>query len=478
MYEYSKIKQIVLLLLIVVPMESYSKKVKPTIDYELIDKILNETINVKVDPCHDFNQFSCGKWLNNKDLFFRNVFFRTGESIDQMVDIFFNKYIIGKITYSSSALETLKFAYKSCVTFNLSLKKTSNIKRIHEECRKEIKNASQFLVVPIIINEMIGINKINEHIESIKEMFINMKETFKEIIEEKKWLDRETKDRIMRKIDAKEINFTLPKKLKISEIDKEYEILKLHPNSNFLDIKNLLKSFYRLFNRISKLDGFGSFSNIVPNAAYNVYSNTVLLYLTFLLEPLYGTRFMTAMRYGGFGTVLAHEILHGYSGRSLNVIERYKINELLTEYSQRGYRKRTQCIINQYQNQTMEESDYKVNGTHTHTENISDNSGIKLAFRTYKKIVKKYGEEENKMKTFGNLTNDQLFYISYAQYFCEKYRPEVIKKIYYEDKHMPGELRILNVVKNQKEFAETFNCKADAEMNPDEKCEIWKSRRY
>uniref|UniRef100_A0A0N4Z7I9 Peptidase_M13 domain-containing protein n=1 Tax=Parastrongyloides trichosuri TaxID=131310 RepID=A0A0N4Z7I9_PARTI len=342
-------------------------------------------------------------------------------------------------------------------------------------CKNDTNLVSLYLFQFIAMKEIIGMDKMNKIKNDITILYSNLKETFEEIIKDKKWLDEETKNRIIKKLNSIEFFIPIPEKLDILEVDWEYKFLKIHPDHKYPVIKEILEYFFTLFDYNEYILARALY--IQPNAGYNYLFNFIMASLGLLLEPVYGTKFMASLKFGGYGSILAHEILHGYSGRSLKYTEKFNFNDLLTDYSLKNYIKKAECIVNQYDNKTYKDSDFKASGLNTHTENISDNSGIKLAFIAYKKYVEKYGYEKNKMRTFGKYTNDQLFYISWAQYMCEIYKPSKVEYLFFEDSHLPGEMRIENTLKNQEGFAKAFNCKEGSKMNPKDKCEVWRYRK-
>ena len=72
-----------------------------------------------------------------------------------------------------------------------------------------------------------------------------------------------------------------------------------------------------------------------------------------------------------------------------------------------------------------------------------------------------------------NLTNNQLFFIGFAQVWCSVSTAESQKLQILNDPHSPSEFRVLGTLSNSKEFAEQFDCPLGSAMNPVDKCAIW-----
>ena len=74
-----------------------------------------------------------------------------------------------------------------------------------------------------------------------------------------------------------------------------------------------------------------------------------------------------------------------------------------------------------------------------------------------------------KLPGLSHYTMEQLFYISFAQFYCEKN----VENEDFLDPHSPGKFRVIGSLTNNKRFAKTFNCPAKTPMNPDHKCILW-----
>lgn len=102
---------------------------------------------------------------------------------------------------------------------------------------------------------------------------------------------------------------------------------------------------------------------------------------------------------------------------------------------------------------------------------MADNGGVKASYRAYKNWVSLHGRE---LKLPGlQYTSEQLFWLSFANAFCTKSRPEYMKLIITTDEHSPAMFRVLGSLSNNPDFARDFNCSIFSSMNPRHKCVLW-----
>lgn len=117
-----------------------------------------------------------------------------------------------------------------------------------------------------------------------------------------------------------------------------------------------------------------------------------------------------------------------------------------------------------------------INGLQTLGENIADNGGLKAAFRAFTSL-----KPEEKNLNLGslpglNLTENQLFFLSFAQVWCDISTPQSEHLSAMEDAHSPPRLRVLGTLANSRSFAQEYQCKPGSRMNPiDPKlhCQVW-----
>ncbi|XP_065346515.1 membrane metallo-endopeptidase-like 1 [Cloeon dipterum] len=144
------------------------------------------------------------------------------------------------------------------------------------------------------------------------------------------------------------------------------------------------------------------------------------------------------------GTVLAHEFTHGFDDEGRT-------------YDESGDDKDWW-------------SDVALNSVETFDEDIADNGGVSLSYRAYKRLNAK----KEKLKDLEEYTDEQLFFIGYANSFCRSETVEFTEHTIKADEHSPPKYRVNVPLSNMKEFADAFQCREGSNMNPRrEKCKIW-----
>ena len=181
------------------------------------------------------------------------------------------------------------------------------------------------------------------------------------------------------------------------------------------------------------------------------------------------------VNYAAWGTVVGHEITHGFDSRGSQYDFEGNLKEMWTNETRELYNERIQCIIDQYDQIEVEPGIF-VNGTRTNTENTADNGGMAATRAAYKewKVDNNVDIDSNERILPGlGFTEEQLWWISYGRVWCTVFRPGTYDPAVYRGVHGPPPARVNGVVQNFQEFADAFECPLNSPMNPETKCGLW-----
>ncbi|XP_064642955.1 neprilysin-1-like isoform X2 [Lineus longissimus] len=307
------------------------------------------------------------------------------------------------------------------------------------------------------------------------EMISDIRDAFNEILFEADWMDDETKMVAKEKADAMNERIGYPDFITDPvELDKTYEKLSVEVDHYFKNILAVEK--YDAERNTAKLrkpveKGKWEQDPAVVNAFYNPNANDIM-FPAGILQPLfYSQYFPKSLNYGGIGVVIGHEITHGFDDKGRQYDKNGNLRQWWNNETIEAFRKRAECIVDQYSQFTIEPFGLKMNGRITQGENIADNGGLKEAFRAYKKWVSLHGMEP--LLPGIKLSHNQLFFLNYAQIWCGNMRgQEALHKIR-TSVHSPGQLRAIGPLSNSDEFADAYSCPKGSKMNPVRKCSVW-----
>ncbi|KAI1296514.1 Membrane metallo-endopeptidase-like 1 [Halotydeus destructor] len=297
------------------------------------------------------------------------------------------------------------------------------------------------------------------------------------ILDEVDWMDESTRQKARDKAHAITSYIGYPDELlNNTKVGSLYDNLEISDDQYFTNVQNLRKwSTDYAFDQLRKPNLKGDWRKHARAAVVNAYYNALENSIEFPAGILQGNFFSkdrpNYLNFGAIGFVIGHEITHGFDDRGRQFDKDGNNKNWWDHETDKRFRERTECIINQYNNYTVPENGLRVNGVNTQGENIADNGGLKEAFRAYKKWVK---DHEQELPLPGlKYTPDQLFWISAANVWCGKYRPEVLKLRVLVGSHSPSQFRVVGPMSNILSFQESFGCRAGSPMNPDNKCSVW-----
>jgi putative endopeptidase len=111
------------------------------------------------------------------------------------------------------------------------------------------------------------------------------------------------------------------------------------------------------------------------------------------MNPLYDINWPPAMKYGVIGSVLGHEIGHGFDPNGFNHDSNGQYRPAMNNASARAYKKMKDCVVEQF-NGYCPLADYPnkvkcVDGEHTVGENMAENSGKCSSVARHRKSLSK-----------------------------------------------------------------------------------------
>ncbi|KAL1492631.1 hypothetical protein ABEB36_010862 [Hypothenemus hampei] len=301
-------------------------------------------------------------------------------------------------------------------------------------------------------------------------------ETFINSIEEKLWLDEDTKRLAKLKIKNMDLKIGFPDFLfNSTEVNLKYQDVKIEENFFFENVLSVLRHTNRegqkKFGLLVNKSQWNSPPAII-NAYYSRSKNQIMFPAGILQPPFYHKHFPKSINFGGIGVIIGHEITHALDDKGRLFDHEGNLQFWWDNKALVMFYERSQCIIDQYGNYILPESNTTVDGILTQGENIADNGGLKQAFKAYKNWLTKNPEVDETLPDL-DLDGPQLFFLNFAQAWCGKQRIESERNRIKTSVHSPGIFRVIGALSNSDEFSMVYNCSKNSPMNPVEKCDLW-----
>lgn len=205
------------------------------------------------------------------------------------------------------------------------------------------------------------------------------------------------------------------------------------------------------------------------NAYYSPLQNNINFPAGILQPPFYNNKADMAVNLGAIGTVVGHELTHGFDDQGRRYDADGNLRDWWTKQDTDEFQKRVDCLVNQYSGFSPVEG-ANVNGKLTLGENGADNAGIRLSYMALLGGLENGSVDKGKLDGY---TPEQRFFLGFAQVWCESQRPEALRQQVRTNPHSPGQFRVIGTVQNQPEFGKAFGCSPGETMTPANACRVW-----
>jgi putative endopeptidase len=298
------------------------------------------------------------------------------------------------------------------------------------------------------------------------EMVNNLTDALREDLQTLSWMSPETRKQALAKLAAFNRKIGYPDKWRdysAYAVDRGPYVLNQMHGSQF--------EFRRDLNKIGKPVDRGEWGMSPPtvNAYYSSQKNEIVFPAGILQPPFFDPKADDASNYGGIGSVIGHEMTHGFDDQGRKFDAEGNLRDWWTPEDKKNYEERAACVEKQFDGYVVQD-DLHENGKLVLGESIADLGGLKIAYRALQK-----SEAGKTPALAGGFSADQRFFLSFAQIWATNDRPEFERLIVNADPHPVSRFRAIASPSNMPEFARAFGCKEGDAMArlAAIRCQIW-----
>ncbi|MFT7700304.1 MAG: putative endopeptidase [Candidatus Krumholzibacteriia bacterium] len=321
------------------------------------------------------------------------------------------------------------------------------------------------------LGEVIGKVYVSKHFKPaaktrMLDLVENLRTAYGEAINGLEWMSPDTREQALIKLAS----FT--PKVGYPDIWEDYSRLEIKPG-DLVGNQMRANAFQWVINR-EKLgnpirDHEWGMTPQTVNAYYSPTRNEIVFPAAILQPPFFNMSADDAVNYGAIGSVIGHEMGHGFDDQGSRYDADGNLRNWWTENDLAEFKKRTDALVEQY-NQYAVFDDLNVNGELTLGENIGDLAGMTIAWRAYQNSLN--GEVA---PVIDGWSGDERFFLGFAQVWQSKSKDEAMRNRVLTDPHSPPRYRVLGTLSNMPEFAQTFGVVEGDKMYvaPEDQVKVW-----
>jgi len=300
-----------------------------------------------------------------------------------------------------------------------------------------------------------------------QQLVANLKAALRDRLLALDWISEATRKQALRKLDAIVVKIGYPDKW------RDYSGLAVDGGSYVMnDLQAGEFEFERNLKKIGKPIDRSEWGITTPtvDAYYNPNLNEIVFPAGILQPPFFNAQADDAVNYGGIGSVIGHELTHGFDDQGRQFDADGNLKNWWTAEDEKSYNSRAELIEKQYSGYIAIDM-LHINGKLTMGENIADLGGLKIAYLALQKSL----EGKPRPPKIDGYTAEQRFFLAFAQGWRRNARPESVRLQIATDPHSPARFRVLGPLSNMPEFFSAFGCEGRSSIARPEalRVKIW-----
>ncbi len=212
------------------------------------------------------------------------------------------------------------------------------------------------------------------------------------------------------------------------------------------------------------------------NAYYDPSFNDINFPAGILQPPFFDFKADPAVNFGGIGSVIGHEMTHGFDDQGSQYDGKGNLKEWQTPADRAAFNERTDCVAKEYSGFEVAAAHgdapaQNLNGKLGLGENTADNGGLRIAYMALQDTLAAEGKSMDSQ--IDGYSEAQRYFISFGQLYCQDQTEQSARQHALTDPHSPGKWRVNGSVQNFDAFGKAFGCKQGQPMYPVNSCRVW-----
>ncbi|MBR6010265.1 MAG: M13 family metallopeptidase [Alphaproteobacteria bacterium] len=298
----------------------------------------------------------------------------------------------------------------------------------------------------------------------MEKLVANLQRALGDRIKNLTWMSDETKKQALKKLSTFKAKIGYPDKWRdYSKLDIENDSL----FANMMRVDAFEDAFW--LDKVGKeKDSTIWYMNAHQvNAYYDPSTNEICFPAGILQYPFFDMNADDAFNYGAIGSVIGHEMTHGFDDSGRHFDWQGNMKDWWTETDTKKFEERSN-IMKEHFNNILVAPNTHANGEFTLGENLADYGGLTVAFDAYKK----FGEPSEDAL---GLTADQRFFIAYSMTEASNITDEALLKQTKTNEHSLSRWRVNGILPHVEKWYEVFDVKpGDAlYIAPENRVRLW-----